>query len=108
EWRTITVATSALQSQYDNDWSWVMAGTTLALLPLVILMIVFQKQITRSVGETTLRGRTGRGRAGPGAAGRVRAGPGGGNRAWSGGPPHAPLHAASRHEASRPRTCLAT
>ncbi|WP_253705310.1 carbohydrate ABC transporter permease [Brachybacterium sp. P6-10-X1] len=55
EWRTITVATSALQSQYDNNWTLVMAGTTLAMLPLVILMIVFQKQITRSVGDATLR-----------------------------------------------------
>ena len=54
-WRVITVATSALQSQYNNNWTLVMAGTTLAMLPLVILMIVFQKQITRSVGETTLR-----------------------------------------------------
>lgn len=55
EWRVITVATSALQSQYNNNWTLVMAGTTLAMLPLVILMIAFQKQITRSVGETTLR-----------------------------------------------------
>lgn len=54
-WRVITVATSALQSQYNNNWTLVMAGTTLAMLPLVILMVVFQKQITRSVGESTLR-----------------------------------------------------
>ena len=55
EWRVITVATSALQSQYNNNWTLVMAGTTLAMLPLVILMIVFQKQITNSVGDTTMR-----------------------------------------------------
>ncbi|ATG50844.1 sugar ABC transporter permease [Brachybacterium vulturis] len=55
QWRVITVATSALQSQYNNNWTLVMAGTTLAMLPLVLLMIVFQKQITRSVGDTTLR-----------------------------------------------------
>ena len=55
EWRVITVATSALQSQYNNNWTLVMAGTTLAMLPLVILMVIFQKQITRSVGEATLR-----------------------------------------------------
>ncbi|PMC76979.1 carbohydrate ABC transporter permease [Brachybacterium sp. UMB0905] len=52
EWRVITVATASLQSQYNNNWTLVMAGTTLAVLPLVILMIVFQKQITGSVGET--------------------------------------------------------
>ena len=55
EWRVITVATSALQSQYNNNWTLVMAGTTLAMVPLVILMIVFQKQITRSIGDATLR-----------------------------------------------------
>lgn len=55
EWRTITVATSALQSQYSSNWTLVMAGTTLAMLPLMLLMIVFQKQITRSVGGTGLR-----------------------------------------------------
>jgi len=55
QWRVITVATSALQSQYNNNWTLVMAGTTLAMLPLVILMVLFQKQITRSVGDATLR-----------------------------------------------------
>ncbi|MBB5830218.1 carbohydrate ABC transporter permease [Brachybacterium aquaticum] len=55
QWRVITVATSALQSQYNNNWTLVMAGTTLAMLPLVILMVTFQKQITRSMGEATLR-----------------------------------------------------
>ena len=54
-WEVITVATASLQSQYNNNWTLVMAGTTLAMLPLVILMVAFQKQITRSVGETTLR-----------------------------------------------------
>src|SRR5690606_19618890 len=55
-WRVITVATASLQSQYNNNWTLVMAGTTLAMLPLVLLMIVFQKQITGSVGEAALRG----------------------------------------------------
>ncbi|AXK46236.1 carbohydrate ABC transporter permease [Brachybacterium saurashtrense] len=55
QWQVITVATSALQSQYNNNWTLVMAGTTLAMLPLALLMIVFQKQITRSVGDASLR-----------------------------------------------------
>lgn len=55
EWRTITVATSALQSQYNNTWTLVMAGTTVAMLPLVLLMVVFQRRITQSIGESTLR-----------------------------------------------------
>src|SRR5699024_6860069 len=55
QWQVITVATSALQSQYNTNWTLVMAGTALAMLPLVLLMVVSQRQITRSVGEATLR-----------------------------------------------------
>src|SRR5699024_9558583 len=72
EWRVITVATSALQSQYNNNWTLVMAGTPLAMLPLVLLMIAFQKQIIRSVRETTLRRPVAQGpSAGPNPAGEL-------------------------------------
>src|SRR5699024_7194050 len=72
EWRVITVATSALQSQYNNNWTLVMAGTTLAMLPLVLLMLAFQNQIIRSVGETTLRCPVAQGpSAGPNPAGEL-------------------------------------
>lgn len=54
-WRTVTVATAALQTQYDSNWPVVMAATTLAMIPLVVLFLIFQKQITRSIGATTLR-----------------------------------------------------
>ncbi|HZK05086.1 MAG TPA: carbohydrate ABC transporter permease [Actinomycetaceae bacterium] len=55
EWRVITVATAALQSQYDGRWTLVMAATTIALAPLVLLFVVFQNQITRSLGVTGVR-----------------------------------------------------
>lgn len=55
EWNVITVATAALQSQYNGNWTLVMAATTIALAPLVILFIVFQKQITSSLGVTGVR-----------------------------------------------------
>lgn len=55
EWRVITVATSALQSQYTDNWTLVMAATTIALAPLIILFVVFQNQITRSLGITGIR-----------------------------------------------------
>lgn len=54
-WRTVTVATAALQTQYDDNWPLVMAATTLAMIPLVLLFLAFQKQITRSIGASTLR-----------------------------------------------------
>ncbi|WP_022917472.1 carbohydrate ABC transporter permease [Ruania albidiflava] len=55
EWNVITVATAALQTQYAGNWTLVMAATTIALAPLVILFLVFQKQITSSLGVTGVR-----------------------------------------------------
>ncbi|MFC7404016.1 carbohydrate ABC transporter permease [Georgenia alba] len=50
EWNVMTVATASLQTQYSGNWTLVMAATTIALAPLVILFVVFQRQITRSIG----------------------------------------------------------
>lgn len=55
EWNVVTVATSALQTQYSGNWTLVMAATTIALAPLLILFVVFQKHITRSIGITGVR-----------------------------------------------------
>lgn len=55
EWNVVTVATASLQSQYSNNWTLVMAATTVAILPLVILFLVFHKQIVRSIGISGLR-----------------------------------------------------
>jgi multiple sugar transport system permease protein len=55
EWNVITVATASLQTQYNGNWTLVMAATTVALAPLVILFLVFQKQITSSLGVTGVR-----------------------------------------------------
>lgn len=55
EWRVVTVATAGLQSQYDGNWTLVMAATTLALVPLIALFVVFQRQIVRSIVITGFR-----------------------------------------------------
>lgn len=55
QWRVITVATAALQSQYSGNWTLVMAATTIALAPLILLFVAFQDQITRSIGVTGFR-----------------------------------------------------
>lgn len=55
EWRVLTVATAALQSQYDGNWTLVMAATTIALAPLIILFVIFQDKITQSIGITGFR-----------------------------------------------------
>ncbi|QOR71005.1 carbohydrate ABC transporter permease [Ruania alkalisoli] len=55
EWNVITVATAALQTQYAGNWTLVMAATTIAIAPLVTLFVIFQKQITSSLGVTGVR-----------------------------------------------------
>lgn len=54
-WQTITVATSALSSQYNQNWTVVMAAASLAMLPLILLYLVFQKQVARSISGVELR-----------------------------------------------------
>lgn len=49
DWAVLTVATAALQSQYNGNWTLVMAATTIALLPLIVIYLVFQRQIVNSI-----------------------------------------------------------
>ncbi|MBG6059086.1 multiple sugar transport system permease protein [Cryobacterium sp. MP_M5] len=49
QWRVVTVATASLQSQFNGNWTLVMAATTLALVPLLVLFLVFQRQFVRSI-----------------------------------------------------------
>ena len=54
-WRVLTVATAGLQSQYNAQWTLVMAATTVAIIPLIILFLAFQKHIVRSIVVTGLK-----------------------------------------------------
>lgn len=54
-WRVLTVATAGLQSQYNAQWPLVMAATTVAIVPLVVLFAVFQRHIVRSIVVTGLK-----------------------------------------------------
>ncbi|MFN8033122.1 MAG: carbohydrate ABC transporter permease [Mycobacterium sp.] len=54
-WRVLTVATAGLQSQYNAQWTLVMAATTVAMLPLIALFVVFQRHIVRSIVVTGLK-----------------------------------------------------
>ena len=49
EWRVVTVATASLQSQFTGNWTLVMAATTLALVPLLVLFLIFQRSFVRSI-----------------------------------------------------------
>ncbi|MFD6352765.1 carbohydrate ABC transporter permease [Nocardia tengchongensis] len=55
KWRVLTVATANLQTQYNAQWTLIMAATTLAIAPLVLLFVVFQRQVLRSIAVTGLK-----------------------------------------------------
>ncbi|MGD7790180.1 carbohydrate ABC transporter permease [Propionibacteriaceae bacterium Y1700] len=52
DWQVLTVATAALQSQYNANWTLVMAATTLAMAPLLIVFAIFQRHIVNSISLT--------------------------------------------------------
>ncbi|OBA79684.1 sugar ABC transporter permease [Mycobacterium sp. 1164966.3] len=55
KWRVLTVATAGLQSQYNAQWTLVMAATTVAIVPLVVLFVVFQRHIVASIVVSGLK-----------------------------------------------------
>ncbi len=52
DWQVITVATANLQSQYNANWTLVMAATTVAMAPLLVLFAIFQRTIVESIALT--------------------------------------------------------
>jgi multiple sugar transport system permease protein len=55
KWRVLTVATAALQSRYNAQWTLVMAATTVAMVPLIVLFVAFQRHIVRSIVVTGIK-----------------------------------------------------
>ena len=51
----LTTATATLQEQYTNNTTLVMAATTLAMLPLIVVFVNFQRQIVRSISISGFR-----------------------------------------------------
>ncbi|MBY8858912.1 carbohydrate ABC transporter permease [Nocardia sp. CA2R105] len=54
-WQVLTVSTATLQTRYNAQWTLVMAATTLAIVPLVLLFVAFQRQVLRSITTTGLK-----------------------------------------------------
>ncbi|GAB3702127.1 carbohydrate ABC transporter permease [Mariniluteicoccus flavus] len=52
DWQTVTVATAALQGQYNANWTLVMAATTVAMAPLLLVFVVFQRHVINSISLT--------------------------------------------------------
>lgn len=51
----VTVATASMQSQYNGNWTLVMAATTFAMAPLIIIFLIFNRQIVNSIAITGFR-----------------------------------------------------
>jgi multiple sugar transport system permease protein len=50
--RVLTVALSAFQGQFSTQWNLMMAATFVALVPLLLLFFLFQKQLVRSISTS--------------------------------------------------------
>jgi multiple sugar transport system permease protein len=55
KWQVLTVATASLQSRYNAQWTLVMAATVVAIVPLLVLFVIFQRHIVRSIVVTGLK-----------------------------------------------------
>jgi multiple sugar transport system permease protein len=55
KWQVLTVATAGLQSRYNAQWTLVMAATTVAIVPLIVLFVALSRHIVRSIVVTGLK-----------------------------------------------------
>jgi multiple sugar transport system permease protein len=55
KWEVLTVATAGLQSRYNAQWTLVMAATTVAIAPLIVLFVLLGRHIVRSIVVTGLK-----------------------------------------------------
>jgi len=53
---TVQVALSALSTGYYTDYSLVLAGTALATLPMLVLLVLFGRQIIAGIMEGAVKG----------------------------------------------------
>jgi multiple sugar transport system permease protein len=55
QYKLISVGIASFQLQYGAQWNYMMAAATVALLPLLILFILFQRRIIESIQITGLK-----------------------------------------------------
>jgi multiple sugar transport system permease protein len=53
---TIPVGLANFSGEAGSDWHLIMTGATVAMVPLVIVFLLFQKQIIRGIAMTGLKG----------------------------------------------------
>jgi multiple sugar transport system permease protein len=57
EMRTLTVALRSFQSEYGTEWTLLMAGSLIALFPMLLIFLAAQKYFVRGIATTGLGGR---------------------------------------------------
>lgn len=55
ELRTVQLALAGFQEQFTNNWSLMMAATTIATLPVIALFLLAQKQFIRGIAATGIK-----------------------------------------------------
>jgi multiple sugar transport system permease protein len=56
ELRTVQLALAELQEQFTSNWSLLMAGVTIATIPVVVLFLLGQRQFIRGIATTGIKG----------------------------------------------------
>lgn len=57
EMRTLTVALRSLQSEYGTEWGMMMAGSLIAMLPMLVIFLFAQRYFVRGIATTGFGGR---------------------------------------------------
>lgn len=52
---TLTLVLNQLRGQYATDWTLVMVGSTIVVLPILIVFVIFQRQIIEGIATTGLK-----------------------------------------------------
>jgi multiple sugar transport system permease protein len=57
EMRTLTVALRSLQTEYGTEWGMMMAGSLIAMLPMLVIFLAAQRYFVRGIATTGFGGR---------------------------------------------------
>jgi multiple sugar transport system permease protein len=55
KWQVLTVATAGLQQRFNAQWTLVMAATTVAIVPLIVLFVALGRNLVRSIVVSGLK-----------------------------------------------------
>ena len=53
--RTVTLGASAFLGQFERDWNALLAALTLAMVPIILLYVIFSRQFLRGLTEGAIK-----------------------------------------------------